>query len=126
MVAAVNKTCTLIDCELDVEPLGHHVRIDLVTCAPLAVVDAVCVRLDDLVDDLLDGHSLSLALLFHVVVLNHIVGQEKHVHFFFQNLIVFSFSGIFLNTPDKPPTSIPTVVSWVVAIVQQVGNHPVS
>jgi hypothetical protein len=74
-------------------------------------------------DDFFNGFCSCFTLLFQMVVLYQIIGQKQHIDLFLENLIISSFSGILLNTSNKPPACISAVVSGVISIVKQIWNH---
>lgn len=126
MVSSIYESCVFVNSQLNVKPLCHHVRINLISSPPFSVINPMSVRLNNLMDNLLQNHCFCFSLFFHMIMLNKIIGEEKHVYFFFQQLIISSFFYILIYASNEPPTCVSAVVSWMFSAIQKVWNHSVT
>ena len=123
LISSIDESSVLINSQLNIEPFSHHVRVNFVSSSPFSVINSVRVGLNDIMDDLFDSHGFCFTLLFHVIVFDHVIWKEQHVNFLLENLVVIRFTSILFHSSDEPPACISAIVSRIVSIVQQVGNH---
>ncbi len=82
---------------------------------PLSVGNSVCVRLEDVLNDILKNHYSFMTFLLEPIVLEEVIAVEKHSNFGFENLVVSSVYRVLIDSSYEPPTGISTIIAGIVS-----------